>query len=119
MLRRNLLQTLFTPQVAAVAAPAANDFHFSILGDRTGSAQPQIYGRTLREIAMLAPDFVVNVGDSIQGHDDSKIEAQWDEVKAIWARHLTQKHYSLAGNHDVWDDRSAAVYKAHGLPASL
>jgi predicted phosphodiesterase len=71
----------------------------------------------LREIAMLAPDFVVNVGDSIQGHDDSKIEAQWDEVKAIWARHLTQKHYSLAGNHDVWDDRSAALYTKHtGFP---
>ncbi len=117
MLRRNLLQTLFTPQVAAVAVPPANDFHFSILGDRTGSSQPQIYGRTLREIAMLAPDFVVNVGDSIQGHDGAKTESQWEEVKAIWARYLTQKHYALAGNHDVWDDRSAALYTRHtGFP---
>lgn len=110
MLRRSLLQTLFTPQVTPVAPPPVNDFHFSILGDRTGSAQPQIYGRTLREIALLSPDFVVDVGDSIQGHDAAKTEEQWREVKSIWAQHLTQKHYSLAGNHDVWDDHSAALY---------
>ena len=117
MLRRNLLQTLFAPQVAPAQPAPANDFHFSILGDRTGSAQPQIYGRTLREIAMLSPDFVINVGDSIQGHDDAKTDLQWQEVKAIWAKHITQMHYSLAGNHDVWDDRSAALYTRHtGFP---
>ncbi len=114
MLRRNLLQSLFAPSLA-LAAP--NDFHFSILGDRTGSAQPQIYGRTLREIAMLSPDFVINVGDSIQGHDDAKTEQQWQEVKGIWSRHLTQKHYAIAGNHDIWDDRSATLYTRHtGFP---
>lgn len=117
LLRRRLFQALFAPQIAPAGPAAANDFHFSILGDRTGSAQPQIYGRTLREIALLGPDFVVNVGDSIQGHDDAKIEAQWAEVKSIWARHLTQKQYTVAGNHDIWDDRSAALYTKHtGFP---
>ncbi|MCH8199645.1 MAG: hypothetical protein IIA54_06215 [Chloroflexi bacterium] len=29
-----------------------NDFHFALLGDRTGGAKPQIYGRVWREIAI-------------------------------------------------------------------
>ena len=119
MQRRSLLQTLFSPQIRPGAAASApdNDFHFSILGDRTGSPQPQIYGRTLREIALLGPDFVVNIGDSIQGHDPARTEAEWQEVKAIWAKHLTQKQYVLVGNHDVWDERSAALYSQHtGYP---
>ena len=117
MLRRNLLQTLFAPQTAPAPPASANDFHFAILGDRTGSAQPQIYGRTLREIALLSPDFVIDVGDSIQGHDDAKSEEQWREVTGIWAKQISQKHYSIAGNHDVWDERSAQLYTKHtGFP---
>ena len=33
-----------------------NDFRFAILGDRTGGAQPQVYGRVWREVDLLHPD---------------------------------------------------------------
>ena len=38
-------------------------------------------------------------------------------MKAIWAKHLTQKQHVLVGNHDVWDERSAALYSQYtGYP---
>ena len=59
-----------------------NDFRFAIMGDRTGGAQPQIYGRVWREIDLMHPEFVVNVGDTIQGKEDEMAESQWMEAAA-------------------------------------
>jgi len=53
-----------------------NDFRFSIIGDRTGGAQPEIYGRIWREIDLLHPDFAINVGDTIEGGRDDRAEAE-------------------------------------------
>ncbi|MCX6602811.1 MAG: hypothetical protein NTV52_04380 [Acidobacteria bacterium] len=50
---------------------------------------------------MIGPEFVVNIGDSMQGDDPAKTEEQWREGKAIWACHLTQKQHGLVGNQDV------------------
>ena len=44
---------------------------FVILGDRTGDAQPGVYERVWREMDALDPDFVINVGDTIQGGNDA------------------------------------------------
>ena len=69
-----------------------NDFRFAILGDRTGNAQPQVYGRVWREVDLLHPDFVVSVGDTIQGRDDETALDQWKAMRPIWARY---QHYPL------------------------
>ena len=55
--------------LVAFAARGAqpNNFHFVILGDRTGNAQPGVYERIWSELGELHPDFVINVGDTIQG----------------------------------------------------
>ena len=57
--------------VLAVPQPE-NNFHFSIIGDRTGGANPEIYDRVWREVDLLHPDFVVNVGDTIEGGNDQR-----------------------------------------------
>ncbi|MGH8338487.1 MAG: hypothetical protein ACRETL_17045, partial [Gammaproteobacteria bacterium] len=69
--------------VRAVNEPK-NDFRFSIVGDRTGGAQPEIYGRVWREIDLLHPDFVINVGDTIEGGDDARAQAEWTELRPTW-----------------------------------
>jgi len=97
----------------------ANDFHFSILGDRTGSAAPQIYGRIWREIDLLGPAFVINVGDTIQGGNDSRAEADWDQVQPTLARYQKYPLFLIAGNHDIWSEHSRRLFQQRtGRPAS-
>ncbi len=95
-----------------------NDFRFAIIGDRTGGAQPQIYGRVWREVALLHPDFVINVGDTIQGGDDETAPAEWEELRPIWSRYKHFPLYFTPGNHDIWSDLSKQLYEQEsGRPA--
>lgn len=88
-----------------------SDFRFAILGDRTGGAQPQIYGRVWREIDLFRPDFVINVGDTIEGRDDGKALQEWTELRPIWQRYGRYPHYFTAGNHDIWSEYSRQLYE--------
>jgi Icc protein len=88
-----------------------NDFRFSIIGDRTGGATPEIYGRVWREVDLLHPDFVINVGDTIQGGSDERAPQEWAELRPIWARYSHYPHYFTPGNHDVWSEVSRQLYE--------
>ena len=93
-----------------------SDFHFSILGDRTGGAQPGIYGRVWREIGLLNPDFVINVGDTIQGGNDKTAAAEWAELRPFRDKYRFP-WYFVPGNHDIWSEHSREVYeKETGRP---
>jgi hypothetical protein len=101
----------------AVTEPK-NDFRFSILGDRTGGATAEIYGRVWREIDLLHPDFVINVGDTIQGGSDEKAPSEWTELRPLWARYSHYPHYFTPGNHDVWSEVSRQIYERESGRAS-
>ncbi|MBI3208163.1 MAG: metallophosphoesterase [Candidatus Solibacter usitatus] len=87
-----------------------NDFHFAIIGDRTGDAQPQIFGRVWREVDLMHPDFVLNVGDTIQGGGDAAAEKQWAELRPLWKRYSHYPLYFTAGNHDIFSKASEELY---------
>jgi len=88
-----------------------NDFRFSIMGDRTGGATHQIYGRVWREVDLLHPDFVINVGDTIEGGGDQVAETQWQELRPIWERYNHYPLYFTPGNHDIFSDTSRKLYE--------
>jgi 3',5'-cyclic AMP phosphodiesterase CpdA len=109
------LPLLFLACLLAFPEPAS-DFRFSILGDRTGGAIPQVYERIWREVDLLHPDFVINVGDVIQGHDEDRAESEWWELERLWTRYPYPRYFT-AGNHDIWDDASRQLYeKVTGRP---
>lgn len=58
---------------------------FAVVGDRTGEHQEGVYERIIAEVERLKPEFVITVGDHIEGyHEDSALyDAQWDEYFAI------------------------------------
>jgi len=88
-----------------------NNYHLALLGDRTGGAEFQIYGRVWREIDLLHPDFVINVGDTIEGgKNDDTVEKQWSEFQSIWKRYKHYPLYFTAGNHDIWGPFSEKIY---------
>jgi 3',5'-cyclic AMP phosphodiesterase CpdA len=120
---KRLFAFLACAAVAAVLLLAAplplpvNDFRFSILGDRTGEAQPEVYGRVWREVDLLHPDFVINAGDTIQGGNDATADAEWNALQPIWKQYPYPLYFT-PGNHDIWSEASRRVYEKHtGRPS--
>lgn len=85
---------------------------FAVLGDRTGGHQPGVYGEVVEEIARLRPDFVLTVGDQIEGYvDDSiRIHGEWQEYNSL-VKPLTMPVHYTPGNHDIWSDMSEEIYR--------
>jgi predicted phosphodiesterase len=95
---------------AAVLTVSAADFHFVILGDRTGEAQPGIYEQLWKKTAKENPAFVVTVGDTIQGLDDKTAEQEWREVQKIFP---PMTLFLTPGNHDIWSGLSEKLFQKY------
>jgi len=93
-------------------AYAEESFHFAVLGDRTGGAQPGVYEKVLAEVNRLNPDIILTVGDFIEGYnsDSSVTNKQWDEYFGM-LKDMKAKVYFTPGNHDIWDKTSEINYK--------
>ncbi len=82
------------------------NFQFAVIGDRTGGADERgIFVRAMDQINLLQPEFVVNVGDLIEGYseDKAKLNAEWDLVdEAVWT--LEMPFFRVVGNHDLGND---------------
>jgi predicted phosphodiesterase len=85
---------------------------FAIIGDRTGSNIAGIYEQVVREVEQMRPDFVMTVGDQIQGYteDTVSVNAQWDEYFDI-VKKLTMPLYITPGNHDITNDKMLPIYE--------
>ena len=114
-----LLATLLS---LLVAAPPDGSFHFVLLGDRTGEAQPGVYERVWRQIAAEHPAFVVSVGDTIQGLNDAAADTEWRQIRATLRPYQRIPLYLAPGNHDVWSPLSEKLfqqYSGHSLHYSF
>jgi 3',5'-cyclic AMP phosphodiesterase CpdA len=95
--------------VARLAIAAGVDF--AVLGDRTGNAVPGVYEQVCKEIAVHHPDFVINVGDTIEGMSDASAAAQWKEIRQVWKDFGDIPFYLVPGNHDIWSAASERIWK--------
>jgi 3',5'-cyclic AMP phosphodiesterase CpdA len=91
----------------------ADSFHFVIVGDRTGEATPGVFERVLKEATATDPAFILTVGDSIEGMHDATADAQWLEIDRMLAPYKRFPIYLTPGNHDIWNERSAALFRKH------
>jgi len=99
----------------SAAVPAVR---FAILGDRTGSHQPGVYESVVAEVERLRPDFVITVGDQIEGYtrDTAELVRQWDEYAAIVAG-LSMPLHVVPGNHDITYDMAEPFFaRRYGAP---
>src|SRR4051794_30981930 len=57
----------------------AGTFRFAVVSDRTGGHRPGVFPRAVRMINMLQPEFVMSVGDLIEGHtvDPGQWALEW------------------------------------------
>ena len=80
-------------------------FHFVVLPDRTGGEREGVYARVIERANLMQPDFIVSVGDLIEGgtEDIGEIEREWDEFEALIAKREMPLFY-CAGNHDITNE---------------
>jgi len=114
-------QTDKRPWFGQLREIAAGDFTFAVLGDRCGMATAGVFEKALEVVADLKPDFVLSVGDLIEGYwkDAADARAEWEYIdEKIEATGLPFFH--VVGNHDygnqvmldVWRERKGFDYYA-------
>lgn len=87
---------------------------FAVIGDRTGEYEPGVYGEIVKQIQRMKPDFVLSVGDMIEGYlaDTAAIKDGWEDYKEL-LKPLTMPIYLAPGNNDIWDSTSLELYKRY------
>lgn len=89
-----------------------DNFQFVIIGDRTGGANPEsTFTLAMEKINLLQPEFVINVGDLIEGYPEDKadLNAMWDEADEMVDK-LEMPFFPTVGNHDVSTPETQEVY---------
>ncbi len=98
-----------------------NEFHFVIMADRVGGARPGVFEDAVQKVNLLQPDFVICVGDLIEGYseDTAEIDGMWREFEQMVGR-LEMPFCFVGGNHDLtnlkmraeWERRFGPTYHA-------
>jgi predicted phosphodiesterase len=103
---------LITGLIVFLFAGSGNVFRFAVIGDRTGGHVPGIFSEIIDEVKLLEPDFVMCVGDLIEGYSDDTlhIHAEWDTIMDI-VNKLSCPFYFVAGNHEIQNEIDREIYE--------
>jgi predicted phosphodiesterase len=79
-----------------------NNFQFAVIGDVTGGGRPGVLPAAVDLLNLLQPEFVVTVGDLIEGYteDEAVLKSWWKEVDDKLGR-LDMPFFFVPGNHDL------------------
>ncbi len=116
----------FAPDLSGPAVPwtgrdfgdGGRDFHFAVVSDRAGGRRPGVFAEAMDKLNLLQPEFVICVGDLIDGYtkDASELRRQQDEFDAI-VRRLDMPFFYVSGNHDISNELMASAYRErYGRP---
>jgi predicted phosphodiesterase len=95
-----------------------NKFTFAIHSDLTGGERDDIYEVAIAQLNLLRPEFIINVGDLIEGDpEEAVVDEQWDSFDERASRAKAPVFY-VGGNHDrtgkllqdVWSRRQGPGY---------
>ena len=89
------------------------DFQFAIVSDRTGGPRAGIFPKAVSKLNELRPEFVITVGDMIQGgrgnRDVKKLKGQWKEFNSF-IEGFDMPFFYLPGNHDVGNEVADEIW---------
>jgi hypothetical protein len=89
-----------------------DNFQFAIVADNTGGHRPGIFEDAVRKLNLLHPEFVMSVGDLIEGYtrDTAIIHREWKEFEGFVSR-LHMPFFYVPGNHDYINEVMARIWK--------
>lgn len=89
----------------------ADQFQFVVVSDRTGGHRDKIFSKAVSQINLMQPEFVVSVGDLIEGYstDVEKVKPQWDEFDS-YVKKLEMPFFYVPGNHDITNREQVALW---------
>ncbi|MFC2111809.1 metallophosphoesterase [Bacteroidota bacterium] len=94
------------------------NFQFAIVTDRTGGHRPGVFEDAVRKLNLMQPEFVVSVGDLIEGYtsDRDRINEEWDEFTGFIEK-LQMPFFYLPGNHDYTNEVMAGIWEERFGPS--
>lgn len=100
------------PWTTAAFQNDPQEFQFVVIGDRTGGANAEgTFELAIDQLNLLQPEFVINVGDLIEGYsdDEAELNAEWDELDGM-LDDLKMPFFRTPGNHDIANDVAQSVW---------
>ena len=108
-----------TPWTHSNFDDGTDKFTFAVFSDLTGGEREGVFDVAMEQIRLLRPEFVMNVGDLIEGgtEDLDQLKLEWDEFDSRTSRAIGPVFYA-GGNHDlinpvqweVWEERYGPRY---------
>lgn len=103
-----------TPWTKITFDNAPEDFSFAVVADLESGYRAGVFDVAVAELNLLRPNFVLTIGDMIDGgtEDEVELQRQWTSFDAMVDR-LHAPYFHIAGNHDmtnltqrkVWEER--------------
>lgn len=86
-------------------------FQFAVIADRTGGQRPGVFREAIKKLNLLHPEFVISVGDLIEGYttDREQIYQEWKEANSL-IDSLEIPFFYIPGNHDFSDKMTAGIW---------
>lgn len=111
-------QGFITPEIKSNGRPwtslQANDdnFQFAVITDRTGGHRPGVFETGVAKINLIQPEFVVSVGDLIEGYTEDRkvLDREWAEFEGF-IKKFEMPFFYVAGNHDFTNPVMAELWK--------
>ncbi len=88
-----------------------DQFTFAVVSDRTGGHRDKIFSQAVQRINLLQPQFVMSVGDLIEGYTtkEETIQEQWDEFDG-YVKRFEMPFFYTPGNHDLTNKTMVAKW---------
>lgn len=92
----------------------ATEFQFAVVSDRTGGHRARIFSRAVDQLNLLQPEFVLSVGDLIEGYGEAKdrarLDEEWREFQT-YVNKLEMPFFYVPGNHDISNPFMANLWR--------
>jgi hypothetical protein len=98
----------WTAEPRADTAPLS----FAVVGDAAGLGRPGVFARAVQQVGWLKPDFIISVGDMIEGYtrDRADLDRQWDGLQGA-IRAAGCPFLVTPGNHDMGNEVMVDVWR--------
>jgi hypothetical protein len=89
-----------------------DDFQFAVITDRTGGHRPGVFPAIMKRTNLLQPEFIMSVGDYIEGYsrDKNRLRSEWAKVDGMISV-LDAPLFFVVGNHDVANEAMEDVWR--------